>query len=66
MEAAARRGEKGFSRLVEEAVESYLDALDERRQKARAALATFGRLTESEAGDLEAAMRTSRTTWRSR
>lgn len=65
MEASARRGEKGFSKLVEEAVEAYLDTLDERLRKARAAMATFGSLTDEEVTSLESAMRRSRETWRS-
>lgn len=49
---AARRGEKGFSRIVQEAVVRYLAETDERTgQKARAK-AAVGSLSEAEADAL--------------
>jgi len=65
LEASARRREKGFSHLVEAAVEAYLDALDERRRLAEAALATFGSIADEDATALEAVVARSRESWRS-
>lgn len=64
LEIAARRGEKGFSKIVEEALESYLRR-DGDGEGARArALATRGALTEDEADALEARAREIRERWR--
>lgn len=52
-ELAARRGEKGFSAIVEEALERYF-ALEERRREAvDRALAALGSFSAEEADRLE-------------
>jgi metal-responsive CopG/Arc/MetJ family transcriptional regulator len=54
LELAARRGEKGFSRLVQEAVDHYLAAEEERERDARhrVAIGVLGSLGEKEAEEL--------------
>jgi hypothetical protein len=47
---AARRGLRGFSRLVEEAIDAYLD--ERRRDRIEDALALEGVLSEDEAVEL--------------
>ena len=64
LELAARRGERGFSALVEEALERYLEDEERRRRQAEDARAVIGALTESEADELEASVRTLRERWR--
>lgn len=64
LELAALRGEKGFSRLVEEAIDLYLKRQDERREAVRRALATRGSLTAAEVADLESEVRRVREHWR--
>ncbi len=61
---AARRGEKGFSRIVQEAVVRYLAETDERAgQKARAR-AAVGSLSEAEADALADHAAALRRQWR--
>ena len=64
LELAARRGERGFSALVEEAVERYLENEERRRRQAGHAKAVLGTLSESEADELEASVRGLRERWR--
>lgn len=64
LEIAAQRGEKGFSHLVREAVERYLDEETHRREQLDAARSVLGSLGEREADELEASVRGSRETWR--
>jgi hypothetical protein len=62
---AARRGMKGFSDLVGEAVDAYLReqaGMDERVQRA---LRARGGLNAAEADDLRARVAEARSTWRS-
>ena len=61
---AARRGEKGFSTIVREAVTRYLADANDRAAKASRAQAALGRLSQSEASDLHAAVETLRARWR--
>jgi hypothetical protein len=64
LEIAARRGEKGFSRLIDEAVDLYLRtaaADEERRQKA---LLLRGCLGNKDAAQLRAATAAMRESWR--
>ena len=61
---AARRGEKGFSKIVEEALEAYLLNLEERDRARRLALGALGALSDDEAGDLERAVHELREHWR--
>jgi hypothetical protein len=63
LELAARRGEKGFSALVREALELYLR--DQQRHYAvEHAVALRGCLSADEADDLEAASARIRSQWR--
>ena len=64
LELAARRGEKGFSRLVQEAIAMYLDAQARREEKVRGALAVLGSFDDEAAGRLEASVRELRSRWR--
>ena len=64
LELAATRGEKGFSNVVAEALEFYLEAQEDRVGAVRAALAAKGSLSEAEAGALLAQTRKIRANWR--
>lgn len=64
LEIAARRGEKGFSRLVAEALALYLGELERRDQMALDARTLIGSLSEEEAEALESSVSTSRRSWR--
>jgi predicted transcriptional regulator len=63
---AARRGEKGFSGIVGEAIERYLTAEELREDERRkdAALASLGSLSDEEAEALEERTKRLRETWR--
>lgn len=63
LELAARRGEKGFSGLVREALDLYLR--DQQRHHAvERAVSLRGYLSDDEAEDLEAATVRVRSQWR--
>lgn len=62
---AARRGDNGFSHLVERAVEQYLEREEERLSRVRDAVSAIGSLDEEEAGHLRDSIRSLRSTWRS-
>ena len=64
LEMAARRGEKGFSSLVAEAVEQYLKAQLELDEARDAALEARGSLGRKEAEGLRAATSRIRAEWR--
>lgn len=64
LELAAQRGEKGFSRLVQEALDGYLADQVSRKERIDAALAVGGSLSEHEADALEASVMRIRSTWR--
>ena len=64
LELAARRGEKGFSRLVQKALELYLGGGAERDERVRGALAVLGTLDAATADRLEASTRRLRERWR--
>jgi predicted transcriptional regulator len=64
MELAARRGEKGFSRLVQEAVALYLEREATRGARVARALALRGTLRGDEAEQLATATREARGAWR--
>ena len=53
LELVARRSEKGFSSLVGEAIESYIESARERRKRQRKVLSLRGSLSPSEAGALK-------------
>lgn len=64
LELAARRGEKGFSGLVAEAVARYVQDEAERAERLRAAKGALGRLDDAAADALEASIRELRARWR--
>ena len=64
LELAARRGEKGFSHLVREAIDRYLADLERRDALTRDARAAIGSLSDDEADELEESVRRLRERWR--
>ncbi len=64
LKLAAERGEKGFSRLVQEALDRYLDEQASRGARIEVALALAGTLDAEAADALEASVRRIRSTWR--
>ncbi len=64
LEAAARRGEKGFSTIVREALDHYFESESARRERVERALATFGSLSAAAADRLEEHVRELRRSWR--
>jgi predicted DNA-binding protein len=54
---AVRRGQRGLSTIVREAVEHYLDGEDDRRWDAEETRAVMGALNEQDARDLQALQR---------
>jgi hypothetical protein len=64
LDLAARRREKGFSRLVQEALDRYLaESLDDRK-RLKEALAVLGTLSDEAATRLEKSVRQLRSSWR--
>lgn len=64
LEIAARRRLKGFSALVEDAVESYLKADADRRSRRRNALGLKGVLSRTEGERLRRTAAALRRSWR--
>jgi predicted transcriptional regulator len=64
LEAAAKRGEKGFSSIVQEALADYFDAEERRQEKVRRALEVIGSLDADQTADLERSVRKLRQRWR--
>jgi len=64
LELAARRGEKGFSRIIAEAVSAYLEQLHEREETRTRALALRGALPKGDADQLRRHTATLRESWR--
>jgi hypothetical protein len=64
LELAARRGEKGFSGLVAEAIEAYLDLQSVEGGKRRTVLALEGSLTPEEADQIRQTTQALRESWR--
>ena len=64
MELAARRGEKGFSKLVRQALDAYLRSQAGEEEKRRRALMLKGALDSREAERLRAATCEIRESWR--
>ena len=64
LELAARRGEKGFSVIVEDALERYFAQEERRREAVDRALAALGSFSSEEADRLEEEVRTLRRSWR--
>jgi metal-responsive CopG/Arc/MetJ family transcriptional regulator len=64
LEIAARRGEKGFCEIVEEALERYLESEAENEAARHVALRVRGTISPKEADELRARTRTTRESWR--
>jgi predicted transcriptional regulator len=64
LELAARRGEKGFSRIVQEALDRYLSAESLRAERVEAALSVIGSWSDAEAERLRDSVRQLRERWR--
>jgi hypothetical protein len=64
LELAATRGEKGFSAVVTEALEFFLEAQNSRTNAIRSALSLKGSMGEAEAAALMANTRKIRENWR--
>jgi len=64
MALAADRGEKGFSGVLAEAIETYLEGKDEREKKLEIFRSLRGSLSDEEANDLRARTRAIREHWR--
>lgn len=64
LEMAARRGEKGFSRLVQEALDRYLADEASRKGRLDAALALGGSMSNKAADALEQSVHKIRSNWR--
>lgn len=64
LELAARRGEKGFSGLVREALAGYLAEIDRLEAESGEALAALGSVGEEDADALERAVAEARASWR--
>ena len=64
LELAANRGEKGFSTVVAEALEFYIEAQSDRKNAIRKSLALKGSMSEKEAAILRAHTQKLRENWR--
>jgi len=64
LELAANRGEKGFSAVVAEALELYLETRNGRTNAIESALALKGSMRDAEAAGLSTRTQTIRTNWR--
>lgn len=64
LKLAAERGEKGFSRLIQEALDLYMRQHRARREAVTRALALQGSFTDGEADALDASTRQLRGKWR--
>ena len=64
LELAANRGEKGFSVVVAEALELYLETQRNRTDATKRALDLKGSMKEAEASDLALRTRKIRANWR--
>lgn len=64
LELAARRGEKGFSRIVQEALDAYLTATGGLDKPRRLALSLRGAITEQDGEAMLTISRDLRENWR--
>ena len=64
LKLAAQRGEKGFSGVVSDALDLYLETQSNRTKTIRKALTLRGSMNESDASDLMAHSRKIRFQWR--
>jgi hypothetical protein len=61
---ASRRGEKGFSAVLGEAIESFLQGEIEREKRRKTLLSLGGSLSKKEGDDLRRTVRELRENWR--
>ena len=61
---AATKGHKGFSRLIQDAVNQYLDQENKRKNQIHAALSLMGCLSEKEAENFKTTTKFLRENWR--
>lgn len=61
---AASRGQKGFSGVLEEAIEAYLRGDEERKKRNEMFHSLAGVLTEDEGNELEREVKAVRASWR--
>jgi len=64
LELAARRGEKGFSSVIQEAVDHYLREVDARDRSVEQAVEALGSLPEEGAAALRERVADARSRWR--
>lgn len=64
LDLAARRGEKGFSAIVREAIDAYLEIYAGQSERVKAAQAVLGTFADDEAESLMDSFRDSRGSWR--
>ncbi len=64
LEIAARRGQKGFSSVVSEAIDVYLGLEDQKEKQRHRALGLKGAMSPKEAQDLRKEVETIRDSWR--
>jgi len=64
LELAALRGKKGFSHLIEEALELYLESLQAGEHAKQKALAACGSLSAEQTDELRERARALRGSWR--
>ena len=64
MEVAARRGLKGFSLIVQEAIEQYLEQTASKNERLQAALSVLGTMDTAEADEIEESVQELRGRWR--
>jgi predicted transcriptional regulator len=64
LEAAARRGEKGFSTIIQEALDQYFESESARQERVARALKAIGSLSAAAADRLEENARKMRQSWR--
>jgi predicted transcriptional regulator len=62
--AAARRGEKGFSTIIREALDHYFESESARQERVARALKAIGSLSPEAADRLEESARKMRRSWR--
>ena len=61
---AARRGEKGFSRVLEEAIDMYLKGEADRHSRREAIFSLAGSISQEDAEELRRTTRQLRESWR--
>ncbi|MBI3926375.1 MAG: hypothetical protein HY319_12615 [Armatimonadetes bacterium] len=64
LEVSAQRGEKGFSRLIREAIDRYLEDYQLHRERIEAAVAVLGALDSEAEKALRDSFYASRSSWR--